>query len=169
MSLPLLAGQIFEMPQIKRKGMTMSSSNTLLRFVPVSLRIIAGLALIIGAGLAVRSWLAEHDAATALRATLSTQAKALQQAAASQTERDATLAKTIATITAAKSAVKTAAEAAAQIPQILPPLPDPVPIHIELPPQPPPQSPGEPDSANSPPAAIATVPQADLKPLYDYL
>src|SRR5579864_3848219 len=126
----------------------MSSPNTLLRFVPMSLRVLAGVALMIGALVAARSWLAEHDAATALRATLATQTKVLQQADANQKDRDATLAKTLATITAAKSAVKTAAQAAAQIPQILPPLPDPEPIHIELPPpQPPPsrgaQSPGE--------------------------
>ena len=139
----------------------MSSTNYLLRYLPASLRTVAALVLIAVAALVARSWLASHDAATELRATLAAQAKVLQQAEARQQERDATLAKTLAAIAAAKRAVQTPAQAAAQIPQLLPPLPGPEAVHIELPPP----QPDEP----IPPPAVATVPQADLKPFYDYL
>ena len=134
------------------------SPDVLLRRLPATLRTAVALALIAFAALAVHSWLASRDAVVELRATLAAQQQLIQQAEARQRERDETLAKTLATITAAKRAVQTPAQAAAQIPQVLPPLPEP--IRIELP---------APQDGDPTPAAVATVPQLDLKPIYDYL
>jgi hypothetical protein len=116
-------------------------------------------AAVVAAGvLAARSWLAAHDAAVHLAATLEAQSQILAQANERQRQRDATLATALEQIKTAKRRVDTPPKAAAEIPQVLPPLPEPVRLQI---PPPTPQSPE--------PPAIATVPQTDLKPIYDYL
>ena len=75
-----------------------------------------------------------------------------------QRERDASLAAALAQINAAKRRVSTPAQVVAEIPSALPPLPKPV--EIQLPP---------PTLEQPEPPAVATVPQVDLKPIYDYL
>jgi hypothetical protein len=122
----------------------------------LTLAVIAALALL--ALLAGRSWLAAHDAAIHLAATLKAQEQVLTEANQRQRERDASLAAALAQINAAKRRVNTPAQAAAAIPDALPPLPQPLELQL------PPPTPGLPD-----PPAVATVPQADLKPIYDYL
>jgi hypothetical protein len=73
--------------------------------------------------LAARSWLAAHDAAVHLAATLEAQERVLAQATERQRQRDAELAAALAGIEQAKRRVNTPARAAAEIPQLLPPLP----------------------------------------------
>jgi hypothetical protein len=122
----------------------------------ITLVVIAAISL---AGLlAGRSWLAAHDAAIHLAATLEVQERVQAQANERQRQRDASLAVTLAQITAAKRRVNTPEKAAAEIPNALPTLPEPV--EVQLP---------EPTPALPEPPAVATVPQADLKPIYDYL
>jgi hypothetical protein len=115
-------------------------------------------ALSLLAVLAGRSWLAAHDAAVHLAATLEAQEQVLAQANERQRQRDASLATALAQINAAKRRVDTPAKAVAELPQVLPPLPEP--IEIQLPP---------PTLEHPAPPALATVPQVDLKPIYDYL
>ena len=119
---------------------------------PVALAVL----LVVGA-LVGRSWLTAHDAALHLAATLEAQEKLVAQANQRQRERDNSLTKTLTAIAQAKRRVNTPAKSAAAIPEVLPSLPEP--LKIELP-QPTPSQP-------EPPASV-TVPQADLKPLYDY-
>jgi len=68
------------------------------------------------------------------------------------------LSTTLAGIAQAKRRVNTPVQAAAEIPQLLPPLPEP--LLLEIPP---------PTLELPDPPAAASVPQADLKPIYDYL
>ena len=105
-----------------------------------------------------RSWLAARDANVHLAATIRAQEQLLEQANDRQRRRDADLGATLAQLDAAKRRVNTPAKAAAEIPQALPPLPEP--IDIQLPP---------PTLDFPAPPAVATIPQADLKPLYDHL
>ncbi len=107
---------------------------------------------------AARSWLAAHDAAVHLAATVEVQEQVRAQASERQRQRNAELTTTLAGIAQAKRRVNTPAKAAAEIPQLLPPLPEPLVLEI------PPPTPEQPE-----PAAAAIVPQADLKPIYDYL
>ncbi len=134
------------------------SRVVLLHRLPAALRGIAVLVLVALAALGVRSWLASRDSVVELRATLAAHKQVLEQTEARQRERDVVLTKALAAIEAAKRAVQTPAQAAAQIPQILPLFSEP--IRIEIP---------APEPTDPIPPAVASVPQASLKPLYDYL
>lgn len=136
----------------------MSSSNTLLSRVPSALLAIATLAVLVLAALGVRSWLAARDATTQLTATIAAQKQLLGEATAREQQRDTVLTTTLASVARAKNSVQTPAQAAAQIPSILPALPAPVLLNIPAP------TPDEPA-----PPAEASIPQADLKPIYDDL
>jgi len=131
---------------------------TLRRRLPATLLVIAAIALLLLGIIAARSWLAARDAAVHLAATLEAQEQILAQASERQRQRNAALSTTLVKIAQAKRRVNTPARAAAEIPQLLPPLP--APLLLELPP---------PTTETPQPPAVATVPQADLKPLYDYL
>ena len=120
--------------------------------------VIALAALLALAALAARSWLEAHDASIHLAAMLEAQHQILADADQRQRQRDASLTATLNGITQAKRRVNTPARAAAAIPQLLPPLPEPLRVEI---PQTTPDQPG--------PPATATIPQVDLKPIYDSL
>ena len=136
----------------------MPSTDTLLSRVPATLMAIAAIAVLALAAIGVRSWLAARDATTQLTATLAAQKQLLGQAAAREQQRDAALATTLAGINRAKSSVQTPAQAAAQIPGVLPSLP--APVLLDLP---------APTASEPTPPAEASIPQADLKPIYDDL
>jgi hypothetical protein len=146
------------------QGITMLSLASIRRCLPSTSTtvLIALSALLAGGVIQVRSWLAAHDAAIHLAATLEAQEQLVAQANQRQRERDNSLAKTISSIAQAKRRVDTPAKAAAAIPDVLPPLP--APLHLQLP------APTlqEPQPPALPPPAVATIPQVDLKPLYDY-
>ena len=131
---------------------------TLRRRLPATLLVIAAIALLLLGIIAARSWLAARDAAVHLAATLEAQEQILAQASERQRQRNAALSTTLAGIAQAKRRVNTPARAAAEIPQLLPHLPEPLLLEI------PPSTPEQPE-----PPVAAIVPQADLKPLYDYL
>ena len=103
---------------------------------------------------------ARHDTAQ-LNSTLATQNTAMQQAAALEKQRDTQLAAALAAIAAQTRAVQTPQQAGQAIPTVLPPLP--LPVSIQLPALSPLTSPAP------PPPAELSIPQADLKPLYDDL
>jgi hypothetical protein len=135
--------------------------NTLLGYLPATVRIIVAVAVFVVAAVAVRSWMAAHDTAVELRATLAAQKQLIEQAAAREKDRDAALAKTLAGISEVKRAVQTPAQAAEKLSEALPPLPEP--IQIEVP------AAGPGNNETLPPPATASLPQPDLVPLYDYL
>lgn len=141
-----------------------TTANTLLnptRWLLITVAIAA--ALVLGL-LAAHSWLAARDAVAQLTATITAQKKLIDQATQREAQRDATAAKAVKSITQAKAAVRTPAQAAAQIakvlsgplPQGLPQLPQPLKLAL---PDPAPDDPA--------PAATATIPAADLQPIYE--
>ena len=101
---------------------------------------------------------ARHDSAQ-LAATLVSQKTALQQAADHEKQRDAELSAALSAIASQKNKVQTPQQAAAAIPSVLPPLPLPVSVHI-------PTLTSSAKPADDLPATIS-IPQPDLKPLYD--
>jgi len=131
---------------------------TLQRRLPATLLTVTATGLLVLGILAARSWLAAHDAGVRLAATLEVQEQIRAQANERQRQRNAALSTTLAGIAQAKRRVNTPAMAAVEIPQLLPALPEPLILEI------PPSTPAQPE-----PPAAAIIPQADLKPIYDYL
>jgi hypothetical protein len=115
---------------------------------------------LIAATLLVDAWRSARRDASQLNITLASQNAAIEQAETREKQRDAQLTAALAGIAAQKRAVQTPQQAAKAIPDVLPPLPLPIEIRI---PALSTMKPGE-----APPATM-TVPQADLKPLYDDL
>lgn len=118
-------------------------------------------AALVAVALLVDAWrTARHDSVQ-LTATLSSQKVAIEQAANREKQRDTELAAALALIARQKRAVQTPQQAAIAIPSVLPPLPLPISIHL-------------PDLSSSAkpyedlPATVS-IPQVDLKPLYDEL
>lgn len=103
---------------------------------------------------------ARHDTAQ-LASTLASQKTTMEQAADNEKQRDLQLSAALEAIAKQKSAVKTAQQAAIAIPSVLPTLPLPISINV------PELSPSAKPTPDLP--AIVSIPQADLKPLYDDL
>jgi hypothetical protein len=119
--------------------------------------------------LLARSWKASHKSATAMRIAFSTQQNVIDQAAEREKQRDAALGKNLADHARADRAVKTPAAIAALLPSEFLALPRPLGVTF---------APSAPDgaapeihseSARSELAALITVPQPDLKPMFDQL
>ena len=125
-----------------------------------TLQIVILSAALIAATLLADAWRSARRDASQLNITLASQNAAIEQAETREKQRDAQLTAALAGIAAQKRAVQTPQQAAKAIPDVLPPLPLPIEIRI---PDLSTMKPGE-----TPPATI-TVPQADLKPLYDDL
>lgn len=103
---------------------------------------------------------ARHDSAQ-LTATLDSQKTAIEQAAEREKQRDAQLTTALEAIATQKSKIQTPQQAATAIPSVMPPLPLPVSIRL-------PDLSASSKSNEDLPASIS-VPQADLKPLFDGL
>lgn len=136
----------------------MFSVDTLFHRLPKIILFAVIVALTALAILGIRSWLASRDAVAQLAATVAAEKQVVERAVRDEQQRDVTLAKTLAGISLAKHRVQTPADAIAQIPQLLPPLPQPISFALAAP-----------TPAQQAPNAEASVPEADLKPLYDYL
>jgi hypothetical protein len=126
-----------------------------------TLHIIVTLVSLIGAALLADAWLSARRTSIQLSATLATQNMAIQQASAREEQRATQLSADLATIAAQQRGVHTPQQAAAAIPSLLTQLPLPLIIHL-------------PDITASlnpdrPPTASISVPQSDLKPIYDQL
>ena len=125
-----------------------------------TLHIVVLCAALIAIGLLADAWRSSRHDTKQLNTVLTSQNAAIQQAEAREKQQDAELTAALAAIAAQKRAAQTPQQAAQAIPSILPALPLPISIQI------PALSSARPDE--TPPATI-TVPQADLKPLYDDL
>ena len=136
----------------------MFSPATVLRRTPALLLTGAAVAIVAVGWIAARSWLVSHDNAVQLAATLSAQKRVLEQASSREQQRDAALHKTLASIAAAKRETRTPAAIVAQLPKLLPALPEPLLLTVPAP-----------TAVQPVPDAAADIPQADLKPLYDYV
>lgn len=120
---------------------------------------LAALALL--AAVAAHSWLAARDARARLDATLLVNKHFIEQIEAREKERAERLRDSLAQIEQLKKRVRTPREIVRELPRALP-LPQPIEITLPEPaPNAPPHTP--------PPAAIATIPQEDLKPLFDFV
>jgi hypothetical protein len=126
-----------------------------------ALHLILLAAALIAAALLADAWRTSRQDSAQLAATLASQKTALQQAANREAQRDAQLTTALAAITSQKHAVQTPQQSAAALPSVLPPLPLPISIHI------PDLSPSAKPADDLP--AIISIPQLDLKPLYDDL
>jgi hypothetical protein len=136
-----------------------------------TLHIIAAAASLLAILLVGDAWRVTRRNSAQLAATLAAQNALITQAAAREQQRNQDLATALASIATQKKRVQTPQQAAAAIPTILPQLP--LPIKISLPnlapsPQPPDQASPPTNQApdNQAPASIS-IPQPDLKPLYD--
>ena len=107
------------------------------------------------------AWRLARKNAAQLATTIATQNTLIEQASLREAQRNKDLAAALASIDAAKKHVQTPQQAIDAIPSVLPPLP--LPIKIQIPNLA--QSPAPDDQA---PATIS-IPQPDLKPLYDTL
>ena len=126
-----------------------------------TLHTIAFAAALLAAVLAADAWLSERRSDRQLAATLASQNALIRQVAAREQLRDTQLAAALAAITAQKRRIQTPQQAADAIPSVLPPLPLPVSIHL-------PDLNSSPKQSEAAPASIS-IPQPDLKPLYDHL
>jgi hypothetical protein len=136
----------------------MPFANPLLRRAIATLAAIAALAAFCLAIMVVRSWNASRQAAHEMRLTFSTQKNILDQANKREQQRDAILSKNLARISHDERTAKSPADIAKRLPAAFPPLPQPVSVSL---------APRAPDVPEAP--AVITVPQDDLKPLFDRL
>jgi hypothetical protein len=134
--------------------------------MPTNIRItvIIGLALtaLFAAALLANSWLSAREDRVRLAATLEAQRAVIAAVEQREEARAAELRTALDQISALKRRVQTPQQAAEQLPGTLPPLPEPIEIHV---PEPDPSAPKD----QAPPPATATIPQSDLKPLFDYV
>ena len=129
----------------------------ILKHMRVMLAALAALVCIFVGIFAAASWLRSHDAAVLLSANASAQKQVIAQADASQQKRATVLAKTIASITAAKRKSQTPSEIVEELPLLLPELTTPISLPL----------PDEQTGGHT--ADVATIPQSELKPLYNHL
>jgi hypothetical protein len=116
---------------------------------------------LLATGMIVDSWLTARRNSAQLAATVASQNTLIKQAAAREQRRDKELADALNRIAAEKRQIQTPRQAVEAIPSVLPPLPLPVGITF-------PELSAIPPSKDVPPAVVS-VPQQDLKPLYDAL
>jgi hypothetical protein len=126
-----------------------------------TLHMIVTVVALIVAALLADAWLSARRTSAQLSATLATQNIAIQQASAREDQRATQLSAALATIATQQHRVQTPQQAAAAIPSLFPQLPLPLSIHL-------PDITSSPNQAEPPPASIS-VPQSDLKPIYDHL
>jgi hypothetical protein len=126
-----------------------------------TLQIVTFTAMFLAAALITDSWLTARKSSAQLAETLASQNALIGQTVARQQQRDAQLDAALAAIAAEKRHVQTPQQAVEAIPSVLPPLP--LPINIQLP-----DLTASPKQNAANPASIS-IPQSDLKPLYDSL
>lgn len=117
-------------------------------------------AALVAVALLAEAWRSARRDSAQLKSTIASQNTAIQQAEAREKQRDTQLSSALDAIAAQERAVQTPQQAAQAIPQVLPDLPLPVSVQI------PSLSTAKP---NDTPPAMISVPQSDLKPLYDEL
>jgi hypothetical protein len=126
-----------------------------------TIHIILLIAAAIAIALLADAWRSARQDTAQLAVTLASQKTAIDQAADREKQRDLQLATALAAIVKQKSIVQTPQQAASAIPSIMPPLPLPISIQVPV------LSSSSKPTADLP--AAVSIPQADLKPLYDDL
>jgi hypothetical protein len=149
----------------------MTTFDTTMDSLLKRLTIIVALIAIAALAAFIFAWRDSRDAAIRLQATVDAAKKTITDAGDRENARDTQLKQALAQISAAKDRVKTPKEAAAAIPAALPRLPEP--IQIELPQETDEsheKTTAETKTVPEKPvagAAVASIPQADLVPLFD--
>ncbi len=113
-------------------------------------------------GVVYRAWLADHEERIKLKATLDTQNLILADAGKREAARDAVLKESLAQVEDLKKRTQTPQEVVRQLPQVLP-LPQPITLNL-----PAAVAQGDSKLAGVQPGQSATIPAADLKPLFDF-
>jgi small-conductance mechanosensitive channel len=126
-----------------------------------TLHIVATFAALVAALFIADSWRTAHRNSAQLTTTLAAQNALIEQAAAQEQQRNTQLSAALASIATEKKRVQTPQQAVEAIPSVLPSLP--LPVKVSLPDITP-----SPKPSDEPPASIS-LPQSDLKPLYDSL
>ncbi len=111
--------------------------------------------------LAGKSWLEAHEARVRMEATVAAQQQIIAQADQREKQRAEELKQTLAQIEELKRTVQTPQQVIREISKYAPPLPQPIEIKL------PETKPGERPTESAP--ATATIPQEDLKPLFDFV
>jgi hypothetical protein len=126
-----------------------------------TLHIIAASAAVIAALFTTDAWRSARRNSAQLAATLDSQKTLIEQAAVREQQRNTQLATALSSIAAEKKRIQTPQQAVEAIPSVLSTLP--LPIKISLP-----DLTELPKTGDTAPASIS-IPQFDLKPLYDSL
>jgi hypothetical protein len=121
----------------------------------------AVLALVV-IGIVGGSWLGAREEGIRLKATLDAQNAVIADAGKREATRDAALKESLAQLEDLKKRTQTPAQVVQQLPQVLP-LPQPITLNL-----PAAVSQGDPKLAGVQPGQTATIPAADLKPLFDF-
>lgn len=139
----------------------MSPANPLLRRAIALLAAVAALAALCLAIIVAHSREAARQAANDLGVTFHAQEPVLKQAQKREVQRDALVSKNLATISKAERQAKKPADIAERLPAAFAPLPHPLSVTLA------PRADDDIGAGEAP--AIITVPQDDLKPLFDHL
>jgi hypothetical protein len=126
-----------------------------------TLHIIAVTATVLAALFIADAWRAARRNSAQLTATLDSQKILIEQAATREQQRNTQLAIALSSIAAEKKRIQTPQQAVEAIPSVLPTLP--LPIKVSLP-----DLTERPKPGDTAPTSIS-IPQSDLKPLYDGL
>jgi len=126
-----------------------------------TLHVVLLVAALIVIAILADAWRSARRDTAQLNSTIASQNTAMQQAEAQEKQADTQLSVALAAIAAEKRAVQTPQQAAQAIPTVLPPLP--LPVSIQIP------TLATPTNPTQAPLAEISVPQVDLKPLYDDL
>jgi len=126
-----------------------------------TLHIVVTAATLIAVLFIADAWRSARRDSAQLSATLVSQKALIEQAAEREQQRNTQLAKALASIAAEKRRVQTPQQALEALPSVLPPLPLPLKIL-------PPDISQSREQGDKAPASV-TIPQSDLKPLYDSL
>jgi hypothetical protein len=108
------------------------------------------------------SWLGAREEGIRLKATLDAQNAVIGDASKRESAREETLKASLAQLEDLKKSVQSPAQVVQRIPQLIP-LPQPITLNL-----PAALAQGDPKLAGVQPGQTATIPAADLKPLYDF-
>lgn len=113
-------------------------------------------------GIAAGSWIGAREEGIRLKATLDAQNAVLADAGKREAARDSALKDSLAQLDDLKKRTQTPVQVVQALPQVLP-LPQPITLNL-----PATLAQGDPNKAGAEPPQTATIPAADLKPLYDF-
>jgi hypothetical protein len=113
-------------------------------------------------GVIYRAWLADHEERIKLKATLDAQGQVISEASKREAARQEQLDRSLAELEDLKKRTQTPVQVVKALPQVLP-LPQPITLSL-----PAALAQGDPNKAGIQPGQTATIPAADLKPLFDF-